>query len=48
LSLTDAEVAAARGQLVAAHVLAYEKPLYQVLALEPGARDAPAGQEGPR
>ena len=48
LSLTDAEVAAARGQLVAAHVLAYEKPLYQVLALEPGAREAPAGQEGPQ
>ena len=33
LALTDAEVAAARAQLVAAGVLAYENPLYQVLAL---------------
>jgi len=48
LSLTDLEVAAARGQLAAAGVIAYEKPLYQVLALEPGAREAPAGREGAR
>lgn len=33
LSLTDAEVAAARAQLVAAGVLAHETPLYQVLSL---------------
>src|ERR1035437_5465698 len=43
LSLTDTEVAVARGQLAAAGVIAYEKPLYQVLALE-----ARAGREGPR
>jgi hypothetical protein len=34
LSLTMAEVAAARGQLQAAGVVAYENPLYQVLALD--------------
>ncbi len=34
LALTDAEVAAARAQLVAAGVLAHEKPLYQVLSLQ--------------
>ena len=43
LSLTDLEVAAARGQLAAAGVIAYEKPLCQVLALE-----ALAGREGAR
>lgn len=34
LALTDAEVAAARAQLVAAGVLAHENPLYQVLSLQ--------------
>ena len=34
LSLTMAEVAAARRQLQAAGVIAYENPLYQVLALD--------------
>jgi hypothetical protein len=50
LSLTDAEVATARAQLVTANVLAYEKPLYQVLALEAVTREreAPAGRAGPR
>ena len=48
LSLTDAEVATARGQLVTAGVIAYEKPLYQVLALEPVVLAARAGREGPR
>jgi hypothetical protein len=43
LSPTDVEVAAARGQLAAAGVIGYEKPLYQVLALE-----ARAGREGAR
>ena len=50
LSLTEAEVAAARGQLATAGVIAYEKPLYQVLSLEPGERETPApvGREGVR
>lgn len=48
LSLTDAEVAAARAQLVTADVIAYEKPLYQVLLLEPVALAARTGREGPR
>ncbi|NBQ59125.1 MAG: hypothetical protein EBU32_12270 [Opitutaceae bacterium] len=34
LSLSVAEVVAARGQLLAAALIAYEAPLYQVLALE--------------
>jgi hypothetical protein len=38
LSLPAAEVVAARGQLVAASLIAYEAPLYQVLALDGGAR----------
>jgi hypothetical protein len=46
LSLTDAEVAAARAQLVAAGVLAHEPPLYQVLALpDPSALPARASRE---
>ena len=44
LSLTIDEVMAARRQLEAAGVVAYEKPLYQVLALAP----AESGREGPR
>jgi hypothetical protein len=36
LSLPCAEVAAARRRLEAAGVIAYEEPLYQVLALEGG------------
>jgi len=35
LSLSAEEVQAARGQLVAASLVAHEAPLYQVLALEP-------------
>lgn len=38
LSLPAGEVVAARGQLLAAGLLAHEAPLYQVLALEGGAR----------
>lgn len=38
LSLSPDEVRAARGQLVAASLLAHEAPLYQVLALDGGAR----------
>ena len=38
LSLSADEVVAARGQLVAAALLAYAEPLYQVLALDGGAR----------
>jgi hypothetical protein len=37
LSLPSAEVVAARGQLVAAALIAYHLPLYQVLALDGGA-----------
>jgi len=36
LSLPVEEIAAARGQLVHAGLVAYEAPLYQVLALEGG------------
>jgi hypothetical protein len=36
LSLTGADIAAARRQLVQAGMIAYEAPLYQVLALEGG------------
>lgn len=36
LSLSPEEVRTARGQLVAASLLAHEAPLYQVLALEGG------------
>lgn len=35
LSLSDEGLAEARRQLLAAHVIAYAAPLYQVLALEP-------------
>ena len=38
LSLPAAEVVAARGQLVAAALIAHEAPLYQVLALDGGVR----------
>jgi hypothetical protein len=38
LSLSLEEVRAARGQLVTASLIAYEAPLYQVLALEGGGR----------
>jgi hypothetical protein len=34
LSLSEEEISAARRRLVAAEVIAYEEPLYQVLALE--------------
>ena len=48
LALTDAEVAAARTQLVAAGVLAHEKPLYQVLSLKtPSASPAPSAHSAP-
>ncbi len=40
LAMGAAEVAAARGQLLSAGVIAYEEPLYQVLALE-GERSVP-------
>jgi len=43
LALTDAEVAAARAQLVAAGVIAHETPLYQVLSLQaPPSHPAPS------
>ena len=38
LSLPAGEVVAARGQLLAAALIAHEAPLYQVLALDGGAR----------
>ena len=38
LTLSAEEIRTARGQLVAAALLAHEAPLYQVLALEGGAR----------
>ena len=38
LSLSADEIVAARGQLLAAGLLAHEAPLYQVLALEGDAR----------
>lgn len=38
LGVLPAEIAAARQRLVAAGVLAYEEPLYQVLALEEAVR----------
>ncbi len=38
LTLSPEEIRAARGQLVAASLLAHEAPLYQVLALDGGAR----------
>ena len=38
LSLSPEEIRAARQQLVAAALIAHEAPLYQVLALEGGAR----------
>jgi hypothetical protein len=38
LSLHPDEVVAARGQLLAAALIAHEAPLYQVLALDGGAR----------
>lgn len=44
LSLPCADIAAARRQLVAADLIAYEAPLYQVLALAP----AESGREGGR
>jgi hypothetical protein len=37
LSLSEPEIIAARRTLVAAELIAYEAPLYQVLALEGGA-----------
>lgn len=46
LNLDSAEVAAARQQLIQADLLAYHKPLYQVLALPEDTRriaDAPPG-----
>ena len=36
LSLSGEEIVAARRQLVAAGMIAYEEPLYQVLSLEGG------------
>ena len=38
LSLSEPEIIAARRTLVAAELIAYEAPLYQVLALDRGAR----------
>lgn len=45
LSLTPAQITAARRQLLAAGLIAYEEPLYQVLALEPAVESA-SGREG--
>jgi len=39
LSLSTAEIAAARRQLLAAETIAYEEPLYQVLSLAPAGRE---------
>ena len=40
LSLSPEQISAARRQLLAAGMIAYEEPLYQVLALEPAAEAA--------
>jgi hypothetical protein len=50
LSLQEPRVRAARGELVDAGLIAYRKPLYQVLSLEPEEAprtDAGARDEGP-
>ena len=41
LQLDLLQLAQARGQLIAAELVAYQKPLYQVLALPPAATPAP-------
>jgi hypothetical protein len=46
LRLDSKELAAARQQLVVADVLAYERPLYQVLALPPATPSAPRSAQG--
>lgn len=47
LSLACEDIAAARRQLVGAHMIAYEEPLYQVLALDP-AESAESARAGGR
>ena len=47
LPLDIPALARARRELVAARLIAYQKPLYQVLALDGPAREAPA-RDGPR
>ena len=48
LSLSEEAVAVARRQLVAAGVITYEKPLYQVLALDGEERDGGRAMGGER
>jgi hypothetical protein len=43
LSLTREEIAAARGQLLHAGMIAYEEPLYQVLSLAPAGAEREGG-----
>ena len=46
LQLDLRQLAQARGQLIAAELVAYQKPLYQVLALPPAAMAAPMPRLG--
>ena len=46
LSMEQAALSQARRDLVAAGLIAYRKPLYQVLSLDPGDRDPDAGASG--
>ena len=48
LSLSEEAVAVARRQLMAAGVITYEKPLYQVLALDGEERDGGRAMGGDR
>lgn len=47
LRLGDAQLAAARTQLIELDLVAYEPPLYQVLALSPGATTSPPRVRAP-
>jgi hypothetical protein len=46
LQLEPLQLAGARQQLIAGDLLAYQKPLYQVLALTPASTPAPAARGG--
>jgi len=46
LQLDLLQLAQARGQLIAADLVAYQKPLYQVLALPPAGTSAPTPRLG--
>jgi hypothetical protein len=48
LSVSEAGVRQARRELLAAGLIAYQQPLYQVLSLEPGGAPAPAAARANR